>query len=1164
MAVNWTNDQKSAIEYRDNSVIVSAAAGSGKTAVLVERIMKITRTVPIDRLLIVTFTRDAAAQMRKGIADSFSELIADDNLDEDLRKNYRQQLLLLPDSDICTIDSFCTKIVKENFEKLGISVNFSTIDNNQAVPLFNEVLNDLTESKFECDDKDILILADGVCDYNNTEKLNSLIEAVYKFVQKSAFPEKALSNLISNYNEDVQNHIWSKISINLAQTKLKEIALKYKIAVTNILNYNPDFEKYQDTANEDLETILLVSNCNTYQDMYNALNNISWTTLPTLKELGKTEIAENFKKARDGFKKSVGAVKGFSTSPEDLKTFFALQKPVIEALVNIVSEFSEKYFKAKLERNVLEFNDLSHLAIKLLVDENQNPTPLAKEISDNYDEIIIDEYQDTNDIQEILLNAVSKESSNIFMVGDMKQSIYKFRNTAPELFAGKVETFSDDGQGLGKRIYLSENFRSRKNILDFTNLIFEQTMSKETGEVDYREKEKLNNGATYYPKGDLSTDVIIMEKPASNTEVTFVELEAYQAATEISRLMESKTEIYDKKLKTTRPIKYSDIAILLRTSKNVTEAFSDTLTKCGIPVYNDNNNVVLADTIEVQLILNFLKIIDNPYQDIPLVSVLKSFLFDFDENMLIKIKKHSNTASFYDALENYDQNDEEKNKIIDFLNILSSLTQDSYTSGITKLIDKIDTIFNYSEYILTMPGGTQRYSNFKFFKSVAKTYETTETGGLFGFIKHLDNINGTSASVAAPKVLPDSADTVIITTIHKSKGLEYPVVILPTLGKNVFTDIDAKNIVLMHKNIGIGLDHLNFDENYKIKSPVKETIKTVNKLELFAEEMRILYVALTRAKEKLILIGSLSDLSKTIEKVSSASLCSEKLLLTETVFSANSYLELILAALYRTKAFDIFERENQNYIETDALINIKVIEEPEIAEFDVVTKETVETKESYDDIKSILEYSYPYQESKIFMKYTVSELKRLITEPDTSEEYFSHLAVLNTFDDDKITSAEKGSIFHYVLEKFDFKCEDPENELDTLLKTLTDNDVLTQAEADTVDKKAILEFLKSPLGELLKTSDEIYKEHSFNILTKDVFENQAENIQLQGVIDCYFKKDDDYIILDFKTGNSKNNDVNESYKLQLEFYKKAVKIMHNTDNIKAYLYFFGDKTAIKV
>ena len=455
------------------------------------------------------------------------------------------------------------------------------------------------------------------------------------------------------------------------------------------------FEKYSDTKNDDVERVKLLLNAETYSEVYNAFKDLKFMDLPRIdKEFIKSDTAESFKKARQTFKKSIESVKGFSMSPESVAEFFKLQKPVIKALINIVSEFTEIFYTAKLEKNVLEFSDLSHLAIKLLVDENGNPTETAIDIADNYDEIIIDEYQDTNYIQELILTSVSKNKSNIFMVGDMKQSIYKFRNTAPELFLNKVKSFTDDGTENGKKIYLSENFRSRKNILDFTNLVFEQTMSQETGEILYAEKEKLNNGATYYEGNDTETDVIIMDKPSSDTDTDYIQSEAIQTATEINRLIESKLQVFDKKLKANRPVKYSDIAILLRASKNITEPFADTLTSCGIPVYNDSNNIVLSNTSEVQVILNFLRIIDNPLQNIPFISVLKSFMFDFDENLLIKIRKSSDDFYFYDSLLKYCGTDQETEKINNFITALQELTYESKILKVSELIDKIDTCYN--------------------------------------------------------------------------------------------------------------------------------------------------------------------------------------------------------------------------------------------------------------------------------------------------------------------------------------------------------------------------------------------------------------------------------------------------------------------------------------
>ena len=1157
MSVKWTKEQLEAIGKRPVSTLVSAAAGSGKTAVLVERVVRITKEVPVDSLLIVTFTKDAASQMRRKISEKFSEIVSSPDTDEKTRENYRNQLLLLPNADICTIDSFCSKLIKENFEKLSISSNYATISENEALPVFDEVLDSVIDELYENDSKDILILSEAFLDYRNDKKLKNIISSVYKYAVKSPFPDEALDRLLEPYNtDDIEKLDFVKENIKSVQKHLSSLTEFYEQNTSYFIDVNLNFVNCTTCIQNDISTLKEILSAKSYNELYLRLNTAKFQNLPKAEKGLDDYDYEKFKVLRKRCKDGVlKAKKIIDLSPEQLKTFLSLQKPIAEALIKIVKIFSKEYENVQATRNILEFSDLSHYAIKLLTDENKKPTDLAKELSEKYNEIIIDEYQDTNDTQELILSSVSRNNNNVFMVGDIKQSIYKFRNTAPELFNTKVKKLSENDELPGRKIFLNKNFRSRKNILDFTNLIFSQTMCEETGEIDYNENEKLNCGA-HYEGNDPSVDVIYLKKGAF-PGMTDVEAEAYQTAYTISKMVYEHFQVTDSSTGEMRNVRYCDFAILLRNVKNTDSVFTYILSEYDIPVYTDNNSLTLLNSTEIRILLNWLKIIDNPYQDIPLVSVLKSFMFNFDENFLVKIRKSTTCKSFYDSLAAYNGTSEENEKIAEFLTYLYQFSKITKTSKVYEIIDGIDDKYNYCSYILSMPGGNQRYSNYKYLRNIAENFEDGEFKGLFKFLSNIENIVSSNSSIEGPKILPDDIDVVTVTSIHKSKGLEYPIVIIPTLGREVYKDYENKLDVRIHKNVGMGIDYTNFEQNYTINSPVKRAVAFTNHKEEFAEEMRVLYVALTRAKEKLILMGSIKDFESYIEKVNITEFFTENLIPSNIVTVYTSNLELITSALFRTYAFNS-ERETAFEITTDCNIKIEYIEEPEeIYVSEIKPEKDTASDTCLEEISEIMEFNYPVDNSDRFLKYTVSELKSENYDTDDSFSQYSNNVELDDFDESEEFSQNAGTVFHFFMEKIDYKTQNTAEKLEELKNRLISDGILTQNEGKYIDTDKVMQFINSTIGKLLQKSDEIYKERSFNILTDSVFENQTEKIQLQGVIDCYFKSGSEYFIIDFKTDKKFNDETFKSYQKQLMFYCEAVKAIHSTDKIRAYIYYLN-------
>ena len=630
--VKWTESQQKAIEYHQSSVIVSAAAGSGKTAVLVERIIRMLDKTDIDRLLVVTFTQAAASQMRENIASALEKKIRSD-IDQGLKDLYHKQLLLLPGANISTLHSFCSRVIKENFEKANLSPDYSLAEPDKSTLFLTQSVEQLIEEEFEEGREEFLDFARNYTSYKNDSALSEMLLRLYKFSRSIPYPAKWLENVAEIY-KNPENSSWLEDFSCKAHEELNYILgilNKYAEKINNL----QDVEEIEIAkkhilpgVSSDIASIMnCIADSKDYSSSYDAFRNIKIKNFPTIRDdkIKNSALMLGFKEVKDTIRLLIGNIgtKYLSYSVEHLKEFSGLQYPHIKELIRLVKKLDKIYTEKKRSLNLLDFNDLEHTAISILTDEEGNPNECAKLLSEDFDEIVVDEYQDTNDVQEAILTAISNGKSNIFMVGDMKQSIYRFRNTAPELFLNKTESYSDNDNETGKRIFLSSNFRSRKNILDFSNLVFEQLMSRNMGEIEYGENEKLHYGANY-PEKDEAVEIAVIEKN-KYTDFSGIEQESALIAQKINNLISSDYQIFDKKINTMRNISYKDIVILLRTSKNVSDEMATFLTRCGIPVYNNGGKEMLLSSIEVQTIISLLKIIDNPYNDIALIATLEAF-----------------------------------------------------------------------------------------------------------------------------------------------------------------------------------------------------------------------------------------------------------------------------------------------------------------------------------------------------------------------------------------------------------------------------------------------------------------------------------------------------------------------------------------------------------
>lgn len=825
--VNWTKEQQDAIYEKGSNILVAAAAGSGKTAVLVERIINkiIKDKIDIDKLLVVTFTNAAASEMRERVLDAIYKKL-EDNPDDD---NLQRQITLLNKASICTIDSFCLEVVRNNFYELdNISPNFRIADTAEIELLKQEVIEDIFEAKYEEENEDFTKLINTYTSYRDDTPLKELILKIYSYIQSNPFPEKWLHEKIEMFN------LKDELGIDFANTPwgeelLKEIndelidSLTSLETVSNSLYCEPELEKFWQTIRNDIDMLqTLKNNLGAWDKAYEINQNLKFVTWPRQKV--DSEIKDNAKIERDEVKKKLSKVLDkilICDSKQANEDIYDMYK-ILSKLEKIILEFGKEFLKRKRDKNIVDFNDIEHLALNILLKEENGkiiPTEVAKRYQEKFVEIAIDEYQDSNLVQEYILNSVSN-GNNVFMVGDVKQSIYKFRQAMPELFLDKYKTYQNKEykkQEDNLKIQLFKNFRSRENILDFTNIVFQDIMSSILGDIEYNEEEYLNLGADYSEiNQDLKTEIDIInlvEEQDSEVEekqedeeqerLEDVELEAKFVANKIKKLIDEKFQVWDRKKNTYRDIEYKDIVVLLRSTSNLAPLYEQEILSQDLPVFSDSSQEYL-DSIEIQTTMSLLKIIDNPIQDIPLVTVLRSFIGKFSDDELVQIRLSDKYDDFYTCMKkaSIDVGKELKEKIENFLGKLESWRKEQEYLALDELIWKIYMDTGFYNYVGLMPNGNLRQANLKMLFQKAKKYENANFKGLYNFINFIDKLKLSSGDLGSAKLIGENDNVIRIMSIHKSKGLEFPVVFLSSTGKQ-FNLMDLNQNLLLHQDMGI-------------------------------------------------------------------------------------------------------------------------------------------------------------------------------------------------------------------------------------------------------------------------------------------------------------------------------------------------------------------------
>lgn len=1101
--------------------------------------------------------------MREKILEAIYKKIEENPEDENLQK----QVILLNKASISTIHSFCLDVIKNNFYEIDVSANTRIADDSEILLLQQEVIDDLFEEKYEEEDSNFIKLIKTYTKYNQDEVLKDLILRVYSYIQASPFPEEWLEEQIEKLNiEDGTNFsdtVWGKIITENANQILEDSILKLQNIRTKMTRF-PELDKFTAKIEDDIDKYTYIQNnlsdWDTAVEAINTLKNAMWTKDQKITNDLKDEAKDVRESTKDEFKK---VKKLMNCSSEEAVQDIKYMYPILKMLKDLILEFSQKFYQRKREKNIMDFSDMEHLALKILVkkDENGNivKSEIAKKYENKFEEIAIDEYQDSNLVQEYILTSVSR-GNNIFMVGDVKQSIYKFRQARPKLFLDKYDSYKlEPVNGEDRKIQLFKNFRSRSNILDFTNLVFEDIMSRELGNIEYNQDEYLNLGANFeeIQNQDYKTELEILDLSEENDDiwktdeeeteeeqekVEDVVLEARFVARKIKELIDSKYQIIDKKTGR-RDIQYKDIAILLRTSSGVANVYEKEISELEIPVYSDSSSQYLQ-SVEIETIMSLLRIINNPMQDIPLVTVMRSPIGNFTDNELIEIRMADRNSSFYEALLKSDLE-----KAHRFLSLLKELREDEEYMSLDEWIWNIYTKTGYMNYVNLMPNGALRVSNLRMLFERAKQYEEASFKGLYNFINFIDKIKFNQEDLKAAKIIGENENVVRIMTIHKSKGLEFPVVILAGVGKQFnFRDLNGK--ILLDQDLGMGPQYIDSDRYIEFKTLAKKALAIKAKNEAISEEMRILYVALTRAKEKLIIVGRQKDVNKKMSE-------KQKLLEIYSTIDDNKINPYLLQK-YKTY-LDwlelIYLKEGVANTKNLFTVNINKREKTSVKienEVEDISKKIIEESNKNNDeqekekIKEVLNWQYKHQSIEgIPTKTSVSKLKE---NKEQEVQITQEPKFINEEAKTKLTGAQKGTLIHLCLQKMKETEEYNLEKITELIEELKDKEIITEIEAQNIDKEKLLEYTNSQLWTELKQAKEIHKEHPFYINIKasriynQINKEDDEDILVQGVIDLFFiDKDDKLILVDYKTDYVQNeNELVEEYKGQLDLYKEAL------------------------
>lgn len=1250
MGVQWTKEQQEVIRLRDRNILVSAAAGSGKTAVLVERILsKITdNTHPadIDRLLIMTFTRAAAGEMKERISAVIEKALGEDPDNEHLQR----QTTLLHTAQITTIDGFCAYIIRNYFHLIGLDPGYRTADEGELKLLRGDVVKALLEEHYAQKDEKFQKFVECFATGKSDENLGDLIQKLYEMAMSNPFPEEWLQKCLGDYRieslEELRETEWMKMLWDAVGDELQEAELLIREA-RNVCAEADGPYLYEDALNSDLilvRDLQELAEKRDYNGTVKVLVKPSFARLSTKKALDVEEQKkQRVKELRDeekGILKELGQ-RYFQSSEEEILEMIRYVREPIEILIELTIQFMEQFGTAKREKNILDFTDMEHFALQILMTkegEEIHMSQAARELSAKYDEVLVDEYQDSNFVQELLTTAVSgwiNQKKNIFMVGDVKQSIYRFRLARPELFMEKYKSYSTE-EAKEQRIDLHKNFRSRAQVLESVNFIFRQIMGEDLGGVAYDKDAALYPGASF-PEGEseefVKTEVLLIEKDgeeladvqesadagAQGSQMELEnqnaqELEALAIAQRIQEIV-GKEQIVDKETREYRPVEYGDIVILLRTAYGWAETFREVLASQGIPVYCTSRTGYFS-ALEIVTVLNYLKVCDNPLQDIPLMGVLRSPIVGCTSQELAELRIHYPKGLLYESLTAYvgessktdflTEKDFLKLKLSNFLQLLEKVRNMAAYTPVHELILYVLKETGYGNYARALPGGEQRFANLTMLVEKAMDYEKTSYRGLFNFVRYIEQLQAYEVDYGEVNLTGAGNTAVEIMTIHKSKGLEFPVVFVAGMGKQFnFQDMNAG--LLLHPELGIGADAVIPEKRVIASSLNKQIIRRQLLKESLGEELRVLYVAMTRAKEKLILTGTVGKLEKQMVSLSRFLDEEEELLPLGTRIKAKNYWAFVLPALVRHRAmsellgeYGILMKKQKGIYDDVSDFVIKKVTVRQMTEKAVILQAGNQMQEEYlknwdadqvydkevrEEIEKRFSFVYPYKYLEdIPVKVSVSDLKKRswhdeseleenisVSAEEQVEEQEAPVPAFMAEKQEEYKGAARGTAYHRLMECLDYAEVESEEQLEVQLKRLLESQKMTEQEAECIRIRDIKKFVDSELGQRMKKAvvkKQLYREQPFVIrrsasLLDDSWKD--ETILVQGIIDAYFTEDGEIVLVDYKTDRVRKGQEQklvDLYHVQLEDYAQALERMTGMKVKEKIIYSFTLQKAI--
>lgn len=1239
----WTKAQQKVIDTRGKNLLVSAAAGSGKTAVLVERIISMIsegdNPMDIDNLLVVTFTKAAAAQMRDRIGKALDKRL----INEPNNTHLQKQVSLLQSAHITTIHSFCLNVLRNYFHHIDLDPSFRIAEESEITLMKSDIMSEVLERWYEEGREDFHQLIESYSRSKSDIPIEELVLSLYNFAMSNPWPEDWLESIGKSYIldsvDDMNESTWMRELLDYIAVVINDLKGKIEVA-KEICNEEDGPSAYLTALVSDSDMLTRLLSMDSYEEYAASLPNISYTRLSSKRQNEVPEAKKNrVKGLRNDMKNGIkDLVASFFFQPvQDMLYDMQEVARVIEVLSELTKDFMKAFLAKKEEKNLIDFNDLEHLTLRVLIEREDGeiaPTRAALELSEQFNEILIDEYQDSNLVQETILRAISREyigESNRFMVGDVKQSIYKFRQAMPELFLEKYKsygTFEKDEDGstnTNQRIDLDKNFRSRKTILDFVNLIFEQIMTEPIGGIHYDAAASLKYGELYEElipnKGDelpsetwdriskdvelilvteeelsidkegstIDDDILGEDKEASadiedkspdeilglfdeEEEIQYSkkELEARAIAKRIKELIDPKKGllILDRDEDGNyihRPVKLMDIVILLRTMTGWSDVFVNTLIQEGIPAYADTGTGYFQ-TVEVMTILNMLRIIDNPRQDIPFTGVLYSKLGGISTEELTHIRLIERNKTMYRACLIYAQegsNEELRGKVKGFLDMLHSLRNMIKYTPIHELIQEILDMTGYAYYVMAMPRGDRRKANIDMLISLAIGFEKGSYSSLFHFIRYIEKLQKYDVDYGEANTSGEQEDTVRIMSIHKSKGLEFPVVFVGGLNKQ-FNKQDQRSKILFDVDYGVGSDYIDLENRTKVQTVLKKVIQKKTQIDNLGEELRVLYVAMTRAKEKLIMTGYL----KSIEDMDK-----QRNFSFYELLSVKSYLELVLPAMNNALTdFMKVKLLSKKDIIFEEIVKQKFMQH-DYKEIESVIIDCNRNTDTKKEIEKRLFFEYPYEHETGFrVKLSVSELKKLgqFVDDEDSEQLYGNIdnsldKQVKYINDDsyvpnfikgsgvELTGSDRGTLYHKVLELLKLSRVNSYDDLLVELKYMADNGRITSDDIGRLNIHNIYKFTQTDVAKrvmMAELAGKLYKEKQFVIGLKasEVYPDQDsdEIILVQGIIDVFFEEAGELVLLDYKSDIVREEaQLIDRYRVQLIYYKKALEQISN-------------------